>query len=459
MSSFCCCGTCDDACSNLNIENLPDLHIEDMVGGLWVQAENCCWQKTFRYSATQPVQFSDGGALQIDGWTTVADYNLTLVKRSRMQLAVRGQVRQVDSGGTYPPVDVGDADWRPDGFDIPLPTKPDCPTCVYTGCLSFKETRSDEYMQRWGLRYQADSIVVTIQRILVVCEEDPAKCEYVMSSKLRYKIKPIFGVFLKRIRTGEYTATDCCTAPANINYLEDYPDFSVFESYNFGVGLPGTPDFVDTEFFEVVSTVKLLNLTSKTVNFGPDICLSTCSPSSAFTDFCLGPCQSNCITTEGTGFVYTVWFPEYGMFEPQSMCTSLTPTTVTCTEQYTAGFMCQDLVWILWDDGVTQCFESWMPTPVNCGAISRTKYTFNAIPDSYCSTFGNWLNPFLYPTVVANCIFSLPDPNPCQFSGIFNTQMIANSIQTMTGLTYSASCSGPIERSICLDTPWSVDIL
>jgi hypothetical protein len=448
------CCDCVDPCGTILEESLPNISISGMTGGSWISLANCCWQKTFTYNELQLEQFSDGGALQTDNWTTVANYSLTTVKRSRGDIAVQGQVRRVDSGGPYDPVDVGDADWRPDGYEIVPPTKPDCPTCVTANCLTRQVTRFKEYMQRWGVKYKNHSIVVAIQRVKVVCDDNPEACEYVMSSKQRYQILPIFGEFIKTQTTDEWVAFDCCEIPGDALTVDlvDYPDFDDPSVYNFETASSST-DFNDAYFFDVVSIVKLNDITPQSVTFGPDIC-TTCE--STYVAFCLGPCTDGCITTSGSGEVHNrPLIPEYGLDGTGSMCTSLTSNSVTCSFSFNVGFQCEDYYWVIFDDDLTICTR-WGATTVDCGTPTYTHYRFDSLS---CPFYVPWYDQYapLGPSPYGeDCSVDPPTPSTCLFP---NTNLIAANVQTMTGLTYSATCSGPLEQEVCLGgSNWTVTI-
>lgn len=453
MSSISCCCTCGDPCGDILEAALPTLTISGMTGGAWVKTANCCWQKTFEYNETQTVQFSDGGALQTDNWTTVANYSLTTVKRSRGDISVRGQVQQQDSGGPYTPVDVGDPAWRPDGYSIVPPTKPDCPTCTTAACLTKQVTRFKEYMQRWGVRYKNHSIVVAIQRIKVICGEDSEACEYVMSSKQRFQILPIFGEFVKTETTTEWVAFDCCEIPGDALTVDlvDYPDFDDPSVYNFETASSST-DFNDAYFFEVVSIVKLDDLTPQTVTFGPDIC-TTCE--ATYVDFCLGPCTDGCLTSSGSGDVHNhPLIVEYGLDGTGSMCSSLTSNSVTCSFASSVGFECEDYYWVLFSDGVTIC-NRWGATTVDCGTPTYTHYRFDSFSCPYYVAWYDEEYPLGPDPYGSACNSTPPEPSTCTGA---NTNLIVSNVQTMTGLTYSSSCSGATDQELCIGSNWNVTI-
>ncbi len=465
MPLFKQCCRCPQCGGPIAVGDLPDITIPDYTGGLWKANAACCWTKEFTPNEYPiPWEFIDGGPLQVDGWTVISDYDYTWLMMSRGNLIVPGKIQQVDSGGPYTPVDVGDIDWWPGNFAYVVDPYPDCPTCETEACLSVSESDNNEIMQRWGVYRQLQGITVSLQKILVTCgDETEPTCQYIMSSRKRFKYKTYFKEFYKRHQTATWSRPlySCCELPSDTDELDDYPDFNSITSYDSAVP-PNTDDAV---IKDIVSVRLLADLDEQDVSFGWDIC-DDCIPSGVA--FCLGNCSDNCLTTEGTGIVSS------GPFGHTALCDYMEPTACTYTQQWNLP----DCAWsgqFTWSNGridcvKADCFDEFEPHYLpDCRTLEQceTTWTLYSFAEGFsCGpltlspsqhigfSFGGLgtgcPSPTYYiPVTMIGTACVVGDPNP---------QRIGTK-GSMTGLSYTPYCSGPIEQNYCFEENWTVTIL
>ena len=469
----CCNNVSCTECGLIAEEDLPAIAIAGYTGSDWSATSSCCWTKEFTPDEPQDWEFTDGGPLQVDGWTVVENYEYSWLKISRGFITVAGKILRQDSGGPYTPVDVGDAAWRTTGFAYVVDPYPACPTCQGKElCVSARRTSNYEYMQRWGVSKKLEGITVSLQKILTSCGADGVPtCKYVMSSKTRYLYATYFQLFMKQHVTVEFSKPlyGCCDLPADTDVLYDYPDFYDPLSYT----APGP-----TLVHEIVSVKILSSLSEQDIGFGINIC-DDCVPSSV--GFCLGDCvgEESCLVTEGTGDVIG------GPFGHIALCDTMDPIECTRTTEWgvvnapsRCGGLCLWGAYFTWSDGQVDCIKAQFgPDPdgtnflrddrqVRCNTTWVT-YSFSGSgclggvpPDSNnfgipfgSDGFNGSIDPLIgngcpVPQLCGDCDDSFPDP-----------QRIGR-VGELTELSYTPYCSGPIEQTYCFDNPsWTVSIL
>ena len=458
-----CCCDCE-GCPLIPFEDLPVLTIPDhTAAGAWEKV-GCCWKQTFSPNS-DAIVFTDGGALQIDGSTTVESRNLKLLKSSRPSSYFPIPVVQSDSGGPYTPYTNGPAAWRtyepgtPDWVYGPNPyqngSRPPCPTCVGpVDCLTWTATNFQEGMERWGLRTRKAGIVVYLQKVRVTCgSETEPTCQYVLTSSQKVEYQPVFSYFYRGEYSQDWTGFGCCVAPVDTSVVTPYPDFNNSALY-YPVDFVAPDGSSILPFFRVVSSVRLTDLTPQDVGFGYGICADCVEDVGAsFCDECAG--DDGCFSSTGSGI-------------PGVDCTPKIVNHVVCTGSWAVG--CRDYFIHEWDDGVKVCLPMALPYVDDCPLFSYDIYSFSAIacpstpprmgtiifapPPAFSLGLATFDLSACDPVGTGTCPVVYPVGYQPRLRGVSPTGFVGS----MTGLSYSYSCSGALTQEICVATPWTVSL-
>jgi hypothetical protein len=442
----CCVTEC--GCDAILEEDLPTVTITGMTGDGWESTAPCCWRQRFTYDDEQTITFVQK-LLQDDSWDIYEENEIDQYYTDKFRESVVGQWLHTDSGGTT----VEDCG-HPGDTPI-VPTRPPCREILdpTTPCLDYNRTSSQAWQQRWGFRSRPKYIDVSIQYTKATCGEDPEACVYMIASQFISECESSFVEFEKHRVISNYSASGCCTAPPNTNVGTNYPSFVEGEFF------PGA--FAPTFFLTTISSVVVSTLGPQTINFGYNIC-SDCDITNGLT--CYGECRNDCATASGTGTVHS---GPYGL----ALCTSHYAYTDNCSYDY--HFPCQDTHKHPYcdTDPVEYYCEQWVDDyadwPTFTAAWTQKSLT-GAMGCSFTTPEGTYFgtpNWFLGEAINGNRTYIDNCLAPCLLiydeSGVECTEdiltpwFVANRGQNIV-LTYSYSCSGALNESVCLNPTWSV---
>ena len=454
MSGNPCCADCVgggecDGCEPIAANELPGLAIPGWKSDLgWVAIGPCCWVMDFVVNGPDlPIEFIDGGALQIDSWELRRQNELRAIRIDRGPISVGpNQWLHSISGVGDVLIDIGQL-----GLDTPVwqSLQPAPPECIPTGpCLTEESLESVETMQRWGLWYQKTQIRVSVQRAKVKCGTGVEGCKIIWSSTTGFRVQAKFGIFQKSVNEKTYQAGGCCaTLPDTTNNV-DYPNFNDPLIY-------GPPSFEPQKFVRTTSTIAMDAMPARNtqLDFGSGIC-ADCSPE---TSFCLGACGAYCLTASGSG---AVPMGPFGV----PVCVPVVIDVRACSIQQ--AYQVVDYAWWeYWADPSNQ--NPGDPTLILCQAFPLPEplptcpadWTVYAAVAAVCSSSPNhngvqFLSTEQFQQVVLPCT---PVPVDCPDS---STQpRILQYVGSMLSFEYSTNCSGPITQTFCpQDRNWAVEI-
>ena len=153
----CCCGECE--C--LTLEELPNISISGMTGGIWQETE-CCWIKTFTFNSPQAVTTTCLPVHSKSDYTAICEADIYAVK------------------SPLPPLFEGECqEW-------PLPLEYCCSSDAPYLLASREATCMGTWQQRMRVSYKAKDIVVKASRQNVTCN-GVTECRLVLYATYNYE--------------------------------------------------------------------------------------------------------------------------------------------------------------------------------------------------------------------------------------------------------------------------------